>query len=96
MHRLLRRAHPWPHRDGADSGIIEGGPRRGVAGPAVVAGAARAVVLAFSLPLPLALTLAFAAVVGGGGRRGRHHQRTWWFLPRWPWGQQLLRRTPNS
>jgi hypothetical protein len=50
--------------------IIEGGPHRGA--PAVVsvvvAGAAEAIVLAF--PLPLALPLAFATVVGVWGRRG--------------------------
>jgi hypothetical protein len=67
--------HPWPHRDGAGPGIIERGPRRDA--PAViavvVAGAAGAIVLAFTLPL--ALTLAFAAVVGVGGRRGRGHWR---------------------
>jgi hypothetical protein len=79
MHRLLlRRTHPWPHRDGASPGIIEGGPRWGT--PAVVAAvvvrATRAIVLAFHLPL--ALTLAFVVIVGVGGRRGR--LRAWRFL----------------
>jgi hypothetical protein len=61
MHRLLRRTHPWPHRDGVSPEIVEGGSRRGVTIPAVVAEAARVVALAF----PLTLTLAFATVVGG-------------------------------
>jgi hypothetical protein len=58
--------HPWPHRDGASPGIVEGGPRGGACSivTAVVAGA---VVLAF--PLPLAVTLAFVIVVGVGGSR---------------------------
>jgi hypothetical protein len=56
--RLLRRAHPWPHRDSAGPGIVEGGPHRGAR--VVVA---RAVVLVF--PLALALILAFAT--GGHG-----------------------------
>jgi hypothetical protein len=90
---LLRRTHPWPHRDGADIGIVEGGPSRGASAivTAVVAGA---VVLAF--PLPLALTLAFAAVVGVGGRRGRGRLRTWQFLRRRAWRQQLLQRAPSG
>jgi hypothetical protein len=67
---LLQRTHPWPHRDGAGPGIVEGGPSWGTPTivVAVVAGATGAIVLA--LPLPLPLTLAFAAVVGvgeGGG-----------------------------
>jgi hypothetical protein len=45
--------------------IVEGGPHRGVAAPVVVAGA---VILTF--PFPLALTLAFAAIVGGWGVGG--------------------------
>jgi hypothetical protein len=51
--------------------IIEGGPHRGAPAvvSAVVARAAEAIVLAF--PLPLALPLAFATVVGVWGRRGR-------------------------
>jgi hypothetical protein len=61
---LLRRTHPWPHRDGAGPGIVEGGPCRGA--PTIVAAivtrAAGATVLAFPLPLPLA----FTAVVGVG------------------------------
>jgi hypothetical protein len=61
---------------------------------AVVAGAVGAVVLAF--PLPRALTLAFAAIVGVGGRRGRGHLRTWRFLRRRAWRQLLLRRAPSS
>jgi hypothetical protein len=46
---LLRRTHPWPHRDDAGPGIVEGGPRRdaSVVVAAVVAGATGAVVLAF-------------------------------------------------
>jgi hypothetical protein len=76
---LLQRTHPWPHQDGAGPRIVEGGPRRGAA--VVVAGAVRAVVLAFFLPL--ALTLAFATIIGGGSRRGRGHRRTQWFLLRW-------------
>jgi hypothetical protein len=63
----LWRTHPWPHRDGAGLKIVEGGPHRGA--PAIVAiVVAGAIVLVF--PLPVALTLAFAANVGveaGGG-----------------------------
>jgi hypothetical protein len=72
--------HPRPHRDGASPGIVEGGSRWGDSAvvAAVVAGAARAIVLAF--PFPLALTLAFVVVVGVGGRRGRGRLRTWQFL----------------
>jgi hypothetical protein len=66
---LLWRTHPWPYRDGASPGIILGGPHWGA--PTVVAGA---IVLDF--PFPLALTLAFAAVVGVGGNWGRGHLRT--------------------
>jgi hypothetical protein len=69
MHRLLRRAHLWPHQDGGSPGIIEVGPCRGVATPVVVIGTAGAVVLNFLLLL--AFTLTFATVVGGGGRKGR-------------------------
>jgi hypothetical protein len=67
MHRLLLwRMHPWPHRDGAGPGIVEERPGSGA--PAIVAAVvARAVDFAF----PLALTLAFAAVVGVRGRSGR-------------------------
>jgi hypothetical protein len=80
---LLQRLHSWPHRDGAGSGIVEEGPRRGAPAiiAAVVAGAVGDIVLAF--PLPLALILAFAAVVGSGDRRGKGHQRTWRFLLQW-------------
>jgi hypothetical protein len=67
---LLRRTYPWPHRDGAGPEIIEGRSHRGA--PAivtvVVAAATRAVVLAFTLPL--ALTLAFAAMLGLGAGGG--------------------------
>jgi hypothetical protein len=90
---LLRRTHPWPHQDDAGLGIVEGGPRQGasVVVAAVVAGV---VVLVFSLPL--ALSLAFAAIVGVGDRRGRGRWRTWRFL-RWrEWRQLLLRRAPSS
>jgi hypothetical protein len=73
----LRRTHPWPHQDGVGQGIVEGGPRWGA--PAVVAvvvaGATGAIVLTF--PFSLALTHAFAAVVGVGRIRGRGHLRTW-------------------
>jgi hypothetical protein len=74
LRRLLRRAHPWPHRDGAGTRIVEGGPRRGVAALVVVAGAVRVIVLA--CPLPLALHPCLCHPFGGGGRRGRGHQRT--------------------
>jgi hypothetical protein len=67
-HRLLRRVHPWPYRDGVGLGIVEVGPRRGVVAPIVVAGVIGAIVLAFSLPLPLTLT--FAAIGGGGAGGG--------------------------
>jgi hypothetical protein len=63
--QLLRRAHPWPHRDCAGPGIADGRPRRGVAASAAVV-----VIGVVVLTFPLALTLAFAAVVGGGGKRG--------------------------
>jgi hypothetical protein len=62
------RVHPWPHRDGASPGIVEGGPCRGVAAPAVVIGVVGDIVLSF--PLLLALTLAFATIVGGGAAGG--------------------------
>jgi hypothetical protein len=68
MHWLLRRAHPWPHRDGVSPGIVEREPHRGVIAPAVVAGAARAIALAFPLALALTLILAFVANVRGGGK----------------------------
>jgi hypothetical protein len=74
MHRLLRRTHPWPHRDGAGLEIVEGGSYWGA--PAIVAtviaGASIVVVLTFSLPL----ILTSVAVVGVGGRRGRGYLRT--------------------
>jgi hypothetical protein len=63
--------HPWPNQDGISSGIVEGRPHRGA--PTVVAGVARAVVLAFLFPF--ALILAFATVVGVGGKRGKGHLR---------------------
>jgi hypothetical protein len=69
MRQLLRREHLCPHRDGVGPGSLEGGPRQGIAAPGVVARAARAIVLAF--PLPLVLTLTFAVIVGGRGKRGR-------------------------
>jgi hypothetical protein len=69
---LLQRTYPWPHRDGASPGIVEGGPHRGAT--VVVVGAVRAIVLTFFLPL--ALTLAFAPLLGvgagGGGATGGH------------------------
>jgi hypothetical protein len=87
--QLLRRAHPWLHRDGAGPGIVEGGPCRGVAAPGIVAGA---IILVFPLPFPLTL----AAVVGGGGRRGRGHRRIRQFLLWWAWRRLLLQRTSSS
>jgi ABC-type Co2+ transport system permease subunit len=51
--------------------------------PAIVAGAAGAVVL--SLPLPFALTLTFVTVVGVGGRKERGHLWTRQFLLWWAW-----------
>jgi hypothetical protein len=93
---LLRRMHPWPHQDSAGPGIVEGGPRRGT--PAIVttivAGATGAIVLAF--PLPLALTLVVATIVGVGDRKGRGHRRTWWFLLWWVWRLLLLWRVPST
>jgi hypothetical protein len=73
--------HPWPHRDGAGTGII-GGTRWGAPTVVaiVVAGVIGAVVLVFPLPLPLPLTLTFVVVVGVGGRRGRSRLRTRRFL----------------
>jgi hypothetical protein len=93
---LLRRTHPWPHRDGASPGIVEGGPHRGAPTIVadVVAGVTGAVVLAFILPLDL--TRAFVAVVGVGGRRGRGRLRTQQFLLWWARRQQLLRRAPST
>jgi hypothetical protein len=82
---------PWPHRDGADPGIVEGGPRRGTP---VVARATGAVVLVFPLPLPL--TLAFTNVVGVGGKRRRGRLRTRWLLLWWAQRQLLLWRAPSS
>jgi hypothetical protein len=68
---LLRRTHPWPHRDGAGPRIVEGGPHRGapIVVVVVVARAVGVVVLAFSLPL--SLTFAFATIVGIRGKKGR-------------------------
>jgi hypothetical protein len=62
--------HLWPHGHGASLGIVEGGSRRGTLAivAAVVTGAGGVIVLAF--PLLLALTLAFAAIVGVWGSRG--------------------------
>jgi hypothetical protein len=54
--------HPWPHRDGTGPGIVEGGPHRGA--PAIVARAARAIVLCFPLPLPLLVPLPLLLGVG--------------------------------
>jgi hypothetical protein len=62
---LLRRTHSWPHRDGADPGIVEGGPSRGTS--AVVAGATSAIVLAFPFPLPLPFHLPPLLELGAGG-----------------------------
>jgi hypothetical protein len=62
---LLRWTPPWSYGDGAGPWIVEGGPRRGV-----VAGATGVVVLAFPLPFPRALTLAFAAVFWWWGQEG--------------------------
>jgi hypothetical protein len=92
----LRRTHPWPHRDGAGLGIIDGGPRWGAPAAVVivVARTVRAIVPVF--PLLLALTLAFATVVGGGGRRGRGRLSTQWFLLWWAQRQLLLWRVPSS
>jgi hypothetical protein len=59
------RTHPWPHRDDADSGIVEGGPRRGVTTPTVVPRATGVVALAF--PFSLTLTLSFATIIEGEG-----------------------------
>jgi hypothetical protein len=64
-HQLLRRVHPWPQGDGASPGIVEGGPCKGVASPAVVVGTITVVDFSYHT---LALTLAFAAIVGGGDR----------------------------
>jgi hypothetical protein len=64
--QLVMRTHPWPHRDDADSGIVEGGPRRGVTTPTVVLRATGVVALAF--PFSLTLTLSFATIVEGEGR----------------------------
>jgi hypothetical protein len=69
--------HLWPHRDGANLGIVEGGPHRGACS-IVTAVVAEAVVLAF--PLPLAITLAFVTVVGVGGSRWKAiggHDSSW-------------------
>jgi hypothetical protein len=61
--------HVWPHREGVGVGIVEGGPRGGVATPAVVVGAAVAVALA--------LTLAFVIIVwGGAGGEGSPEDST--------------------
>jgi hypothetical protein len=62
---LLWRTHSWPHRDGVGPVIVEGGPRRGA--PAIVAGAIRAVVLPFLLPLSLTLALPSLLGLGAGG-----------------------------
>jgi hypothetical protein len=91
MHQLLlQRMHPWTHRDGTGPEIVEGGPCQGapVVIAAVVFGAARAVVLAFPLPL------AFPAIVGVGGRRVRGCLRTRRPLLRWARRQLLLQRAP--
>jgi hypothetical protein len=63
---LLRRMHPWPYRDGADLGIVEGGPRQGA--PTVVAAVVTgAIVLAFPLPLTLTFVTVVRVRAGGGG-----------------------------
>jgi hypothetical protein len=69
---LLWRTHPWPQQDDLSLGIV-GGSHRGA--PAIVATVvAGVIVLAF--PLPLALTVAFATIVGGGVRRGTGRWKT--------------------
>jgi hypothetical protein len=66
--RLLGRTHPWPHRDGAGPGIVEGGPHRGA--PAVVAAAVVEATGVVVLAFPFLLALAFATGVGVRDRRG--------------------------
>jgi hypothetical protein len=80
--------HPCPHQDGVSPGIVEGGTHRGAPATvaAFVARATGAVVLTFTLPL--ALTIAFPAVVGN--RRGRGRLRTQRFMLRWAQRQLLL------
>jgi hypothetical protein len=66
--------HPWPHRDGAGPGIVEGGPCWGAPTivAAIVTGATGATVLAFPLPLTLAFTAVVGVGVEGGGAAGGH------------------------
>jgi hypothetical protein len=56
LRRLLRRAHPWPHRDGAGTRIVEGGPRRGVAALALLLEPSESLILSVPFPLPLPLS----------------------------------------
>jgi hypothetical protein len=55
MCQLLRRAHPWPHQDGAGTGIVDGGPRWGVAGLLLLPEPPKPFFLPFPFHLPLAL-----------------------------------------
>jgi hypothetical protein len=56
--------HPWPYRDVAGLGIVEGGLRWGA--PIIVIVVVGAIVLIFLLPLQLLLPLAFTSLLGLG------------------------------
>jgi hypothetical protein len=64
--------HPWPHRDGAGLGIIEGVLHQDAL--TIVTRATGTIVLAFLLPLPLAFLLPplLGMVAGEGGTIGGH------------------------
>jgi hypothetical protein len=53
----IERVYPWPHRDGASLGIVEGGPCRGVAAQQLLSESSETLFppFPFSLPLPLHL-----------------------------------------
>jgi hypothetical protein len=73
---LLRRMHPWPHRDGAGPGIVEGGTHRGalLLSLLLLSEPLEPLFLSFPFPLPLPLPLPPLLELGarGGGATGGH------------------------
>jgi hypothetical protein len=68
MRLMQRRVHLKPHQDNVGRGIVQGGPRRGVDAPTIVAGAAEVIGLAFP-PSPCPYPCFFHRC-WGWGRRG--------------------------